>query len=53
MAIQEVKNRLAKRAVMFSTGGFKPANTNRESWIGRVYLYKPHEQIPWLANNIQ
>lgn len=46
MTIQEVKNRLAKRAVTFSTRGFKPANTNRESWIGRVYLYKPQEQIP-------
>ena len=46
MTVEEIKNKLSKKAVEFSTGGFKPANTDKESWIGRVYLYKQNETIP-------
>jgi hypothetical protein len=50
MTVQEVKNKLAKQAVEFSTGGFKPTNTDKENWIGRVYLYKQDEEIPFDNN---
>jgi uncharacterized protein YwqG len=46
MTVEEIKNKLSKKAVEFSTGGFKPTNTDTESWIGRVYLYKQDETIP-------
>ncbi len=44
--IESFKNRLAKRAVELTAGGFRPANSIDESWIGRVYLYKEDEEIP-------
>jgi hypothetical protein len=46
MNIKEIQEKLAKKAVEFETGGFKPANTADESWIGRVYLYGQYEYIP-------
>ena len=38
--IDEIKKILVKKATGFTTGGFKPTNSDTESWIGRVYLYK-------------
>jgi hypothetical protein len=46
MTIEEIKSKLAKKAVEFETGGFKPSNSITESWIGRVYLYAKDEDIP-------
>jgi len=44
--LEKIKSKLAKRASGFITGGFKPTNSNTESWIGRVYLYLENEEIP-------
>ncbi|KAB3902573.1 MULTISPECIES: DUF1963 domain-containing protein [Bacteroides] len=44
--IDEIKKILVKKATGFTTGGFKPTNSDTESWIGRVYLYKEDEAIP-------
>lgn len=44
--ITAIKKRLVKKATNFTTGGFRPTNSNTESWIGRVYLYKEDEEIP-------
>lgn len=44
--IEEIKKQLVKRATGFTTGGFKPTNSNTECWIGRVYLYREDEDIP-------
>ena len=44
--IDEIKKILVKKATGFTTGGFKPTNSDTESWIGRVYLYKEDEGIP-------
>lgn len=44
--IDEIKKMLVKKATGFTTGGFKPTNSDTESWIGRVYLYKEDETIP-------
>lgn len=44
--IDEIKRMLVKKATGFTTGGFKPTNSNSESWIGRVCLYKEEETIP-------
>jgi hypothetical protein len=46
MIVEEIKEKLAKKAVEFTTGGFKPTNSIFESWIGKVYLYKENEEIP-------
>ncbi|SFQ48707.1 hypothetical protein SAMN05444277_114112 [Parafilimonas terrae] len=32
MTIQEIKDKLVKKAVVFSTGGFRPANSENESF---------------------
>lgn len=44
--IDEIKRMLVKKATSFTTGGFKPTNSDTESWIGKVYLYKDGESIP-------
>lgn len=44
--IEEIKSQLARRAVILTTGGFKPTNSDSESWIGRVYLYNEDEDVP-------
>ena len=44
--IEEIKKQLVKRATGFITGGFRPTNSNTESWIGQVYLYRESEDIP-------
>lgn len=46
MDIQEIKNRLTKRATGLSIGGFKPTYSGNESWIGRVAFFKEDESIP-------
>jgi len=46
MEIKEIKEKLAKRAIGFTTGGLRPSNSQNESWIGRVYLYGQYEYIP-------
>lgn len=45
--VEKIKNKLAKKATEFITGGFKPTNSLTESWIGRVYLYDENEEIPF------
>lgn len=44
--IETIKKQLIKKATGFITGGFRPTNSETESWIGRVYLYKEDEEIP-------
>lgn len=44
--VELIKNKLAKKATTFITGGFKPTNSIFESWIGCVYLYAEDEEIP-------
>ena len=44
--IVEIKKQLVKRATGFTTGGFKPTNSDTKCWIGRVYLYREDEDIP-------
>jgi hypothetical protein len=50
MDIEQIKKNLSKKATIFKTGGFRPQNSANESWIGRVYLYKPNEFIPLQSN---
>lgn len=44
--IQKIKDILERPATEFITGGFRPQNTLEESWIGRVFAYAGHEEIP-------
>ncbi len=44
--IENIKKQIVRKATGFITGGFKPTNSDSESWIGKVYLYKEDEEIP-------
>ena len=44
--ILNIKRKIEKSATTFEVGGFRPANTIEESWIGRVFAYGEQEEIP-------
>ena len=44
--IKAIKDKIERPATEFITGGFRPENTLEESWIGRVFAYAEHEEIP-------
>ncbi|MCO8170852.1 DUF1963 domain-containing protein [Pseudomonas sp. 21LCFQ02] len=46
MDIQDIKRQLAKPATRFEAGGFRPTDSLQESWLGKVFLFRPDEQIP-------
>ena len=46
MNVEEVKNALMKRAVVFETGGKQPTKEFSESWIGRVGFCLEGEGVP-------
>jgi hypothetical protein len=46
MSPQEIKAALARPAVEFTTGGFRPTHAATESWVGRVYLSRSGETLP-------
>lgn len=46
MDIQEIQLHLAKPAVKFSAGGFRPTHSDEESWLGRVFLFREDEELP-------
>ena len=46
MQIKEIKNKLRKKAVVFQTGGARPENSFRQSWIGKVKLGYTEEACP-------
>ena len=46
MDIQLIKQRLARPAVKFVAGGFRPSGTDEESWLGNVFVFRPDEGVP-------
>lgn len=46
MDIQKIKQQLARPAVKFSAGGFRPTGTDEECWLGNVFLFRPEEEVP-------
>jgi hypothetical protein len=46
MSPEAIKAALARPAVEFSAGGFRPTHAATESWLGRVYLGRPGETLP-------
>ncbi|WP_236233586.1 DUF1963 domain-containing protein [Pseudomonas tohonis] len=44
--IQAIRHLLARPATRFSAGGFRPTQADEESWLGRVFLFRPDEGIP-------
>jgi len=46
MSPDEIKAALARPAVEFTAGGFRPTHAATESWLGRVYLSRAHETLP-------
>ncbi|MDD1012077.1 DUF1963 domain-containing protein [Pseudomonas rubra] len=46
MDIESIKQQLAKPATRFFAGGFRPDDSDSESWLGRVFLYGTDEGIP-------
>ena len=52
-AIDRIKKQIVRQAVSLTPGGFRPANTANESWIGKVYLFKEEEGIPTDQEGVQ
>lgn len=46
MDIQEIRSRLVKPATRFIVGGFRPTHGVEESWLGKVFLFRPDEEVP-------
>lgn len=46
MQIEEIKDKLRKKAVVFETGGARPENSPKQSWIGKVNLGYADEVCP-------
>lgn len=46
MSPEEIKAALARPAVEFTAGGFRPTYAATESWLGRVYLGRADETLP-------
>ncbi len=46
MTIEDIKKLLKKQATIFETGGFRPTNDMKESWIGKVAWQKVNETQP-------
>lgn len=46
MTIEEIKEKLARKAIIFQTGGICPTKELLESWIGCVCWKRPEEEIP-------
>ncbi|WP_395600794.1 DUF1963 domain-containing protein [Pseudomonas sp. B19125] len=46
MEIKDIRQRLARPALKLTAGGFRPAGTDEESWLGNVFLFKPDEVVP-------
>ncbi len=46
MDTSEIKQRLARPAIKFSAGGFRPLGTDEESWLVNVLLFRPEEGVP-------
>lgn len=48
--IEEIRQKLRKKAVLFQTGGIKPTHQIGESWIGNVCWQKSGESQPMCTN---
>lgn len=46
MTVSEIKEKLARKAVVFQTGGIRPTGELLESWIGCVCWKRPEEEMP-------
>ena len=46
MTVDDIKRSLAKKAVVFQTGGIRPTKALLESWIGCVCWKMPNEILP-------
>lgn len=46
MTVEEIREKIKKKATIFHTGGFEPTNELGESWIGKVSYKKEGESLP-------
>ncbi|QCI10763.1 DUF1963 domain-containing protein [Pseudomonas putida] len=46
MDIEAIKRCLVRPATKFVAGGFRPTHQDNESWLGKVFLFRPGEDIP-------
>lgn len=46
MTPEEIRLKVARKASRLKAGGFRPSGELTESWLGQVFLFKPHENIP-------
>ncbi len=46
MTVEEIREKLRRKAVIFETGGFQPENTIGVSWIGAIKWKRPEDELP-------
>ncbi|MDZ5601869.1 hypothetical protein SJI00_03635 [Pseudomonas sp. RP23018S] len=46
MDLDLLKQRLGRPATRLVAGGFRPTDTDDESWLGRVFLFAPDQALP-------
>lgn len=51
MTPEEIRKKVARKASKLTAGGFRPSGELTESWLGRVFLFKPDESQPVNSNN--
>jgi len=43
---EEIKQQLRRSATKLTPGGFRPTDEDTESWLGKVFLFAPEEDVP-------
>ncbi|KAA9000686.1 DUF1963 domain-containing protein [Affinibrenneria salicis] len=43
---QQIRRQLARPVLTLSAGGFRPTQADNESWLGKVFLFRPEETVP-------
>ncbi len=43
---EEIKTQLKRSAIKLTAGGFRLSNDLNESWLGKVFLFQPGEDVP-------
>jgi uncharacterized protein YwqG len=46
MDLPTLLTEVSRPCTVFDVGGFRPTNEVQESWLGKVSLYKPDEEVP-------
>jgi len=53
MKLDQLKEQIKRQCTELEAGGFRPTNEIEESWLGRVSLFLPEEELPIDKNGNQ